>query len=219
MKKNDNNLGLSINCLKDIAIEMMDKCENIVEEAVNAMVEKNIEKSKEIIGLDDDIDNLRGYIREQIIELIALRQPMAKDLRTIYALSTMSTELERIGDYAVNIAMETIKIGEDEYVEELIDIPKMKRVSMDMLKSAKVAFINSDVKLAHKTALQDDIIDDLYNEVYIDCISAMKRDERNIPQAVRLLLVGRFLERIGDHVTNICEMIIYSIKGEMLELD
>ena len=151
--------------------------------------------------------------------MIALRQPMAKDLRTIYALSIMSTELERIGDYAVNIAMETIKIGEDEYVEELIDIPKMKRVSMDMLKSAKMAFMNSDVKLAHKTALQDDIIDDLYNEVYIDCISAMHRDKRNIAQAVRLLLVGRFLERIGDHVTNICEMIIYSIKGEMIELD
>ena len=207
MKRNDNNLGLSINSLKETAVEMIVKCEVIVEEAVNAMVAKDIEKSKEIIGLDDDIDDLRGYIREQIIELIALRQPMAKDLRTIYALSIMSTELERIGDYAVNIAMETIKIGEDEYVEELIDIPKMKRVSMDMLKNAKMAFMNSDVKLAHKTALQDDIIDDLYNEVYIDCISAMHRDKRNIAQAVR------------DHVTNICEMIIYSIKGEMLELD
>lgn len=219
MKKSDNNLGLSINSLKESAIEMIEKCEVIVEEAVDAMVEKDIEKSKEIIGLDDDIDDLRAYIRENIIELIALRQPMAKDLRSIYALSTISGELERIGDYAVNIAMETIKIGEDEYVEELIDIPKMKRVSMDMLKSAKIAFINNDTKLAHKTALQDDIIDDLYNEVYIDCISAMKRDEKNIPQAVKLLLVGRFLERIGDHVTNICEMIIYSVKGEMIELD
>lgn len=145
MKRNDNNLGLSINSLKETAVEMIVKCEVIVEEAVNAMVAKDIEKSKEIIGLDDDIDDLRGYIREQIIELIALRQPMAKDLRTIYALSIMSTELERIGDYAVNIAMETIKIGEDEYVEELIDIPKMKRVSMDMLKNAKMAFMNSDV--------------------------------------------------------------------------
>lgn len=219
MKKNDNNLGLSINSLKEITIEMMEKCEHIIEESVSAMVEKDIEKSKNIIVLDDDIDELRGYIREQLIELIALRQPMAKDLRTIYALSAMATELERIGDYAVNIAMENIKIGGDEYVEELIDIPKMKNISIDMLKSAKMSFINNDVKLAKKIALQDDIIDDLCNEVYIDCISAMHRDKKNIVQAVRLLLVGRFLERIGDHITNICEMIIYSIKGELVELD
>ncbi|MEG1410434.1 MAG: phosphate signaling complex protein PhoU [Terrisporobacter sp.] len=219
MKKNDNNLGLSINSLKNSAIEMMGKCEVIVEKSVKAMVDKDVEASRKIIVMDDEIDDLRGYIREQIIELIALRQPLAKDLRTIYALSIMSTELERIGDYAVNIAMETIKIGEDEYVEELIDIPKMKNVSMAMLKNAKEAFKNNDAKLAQATALEDDIIDELYNEVYVDCIAAMHRNEKNISQAVRLLLVGRFLERIGDHITNICEMIIYSIKGEMIELD
>lgn len=219
MKRKDNNLGLSINTLKESAIEMMEKCEIIVEKSVQAMVDKDIEASRKIIVMDDEIDDLRGYIREQIIELIALRQPLAKDLRTIYALSIMSTELERIGDYAVNIAMETIKIGEDEYVEELIDIPKMKNVSMSMLANAKEAFKNNDTKLAHATALEDDIIDELYNEVYVDCIAAMNRDKKNISQAVRLLLVGRFLERIGDHVTNICEMIIYSIKGEMIELD
>lgn len=216
---NLNILDLNINQLIDLTFEMMDKCEIIVSKAVDAMVSKDLEASKEILILDDDIDDLRSIIREKSIELIALKQPLAKDLRIIYALGAMAMELERVGDYAVNIAMETIKIGHDEYVEELIDIPKMKDVSISMLKSAKKALETKDDKLAHKTGLQDDIIDDLYNEVYVDALGAMHKDPKNINQGVKLLFVGRYLERVGDHITNICELVIYAIRGEMIEID
>ncbi len=212
-------LDLNINKLKDIAVEMMDKCENIVSKSVDAMVKKDLEASKEILLLDDDIDELRGYIREKSIELIALKQPLATDLRTIHALGSIAMELERIGDYAVNIAMETIKIGTDEYVEELIDIPKMKDVAISMLRDVKKALIENDDKLAYKTGVQDDIIDNLYDDVYVDALSAMHKDKSNINQGVKLLFVGRYLERIGDHITNICEMVIYAIKGDMIEID
>jgi phosphate transport system protein len=198
---------------------MMDKCENIVIKSVDAMVAKDIEKSKEILILDNEIDDLRSYIRDKSIELIALKQPLATDLRIIHALGVIAIELERVGDYAVNIAMETIKIGNDEYVEKLIDIPKMKDVCVSMLINAKTALRENDEKLAYKTALQDDIVDELYNDVYVDALGAMHKNSDNINQGVKLLFVGRYLERIGDHITNICELVIYAIKGEMIEID
>lgn len=216
---NLNNLDININELIDMTCEMMDKCENIVSKAVDAMVSKDLEASKDILILDDEIDDLREYIREKSIELMALKQPLAKDLRIIYALGSIAMELERVGDYAVNIAMETIKIGTEEHVEKLIDIPKMKDVTIGMLKSAKNALKNNDPKLAHKTGLQDDVVDELYSAVHIDALSAMHKDKHNINQGVKLLFVGRYLERIGDHITNICEFVIYAINGEMIEID
>ncbi|MDK2563822.1 phosphate signaling complex protein PhoU [Romboutsia sedimentorum] len=216
---NISNMDLNINKLTDLTLQMMDKCENIVIKSVDAMVSKDIEQSKEILILDNEIDDLRSYIRDKSIELIALKQPLATDLRIIHALGVIAIELERVGDYAVNIAMETIKIGSDEYVEKLIDIPKMKDVCVSMLKNAKVALMENDEKLAYKTALQDDIVDELYNDVYVDALGAMHKNSDNINQGVKLLFVGRYLERIGDHITNICELVIYAIKGEMIEID
>lgn len=213
------NMDLNISKLTDLTLQMMDKCENIVIKSVDAMVAKDIEKSKEILILDNEIDDLRSYIRDKSIELIALKQPLATDLRIIHALGVIAIELERVGDYAVNIAMETIKIGNDEYVEKLIDIPKMKDVCVSMLINVKAALRENDEKLAYKTALQDDIIDELYNDVYVDALGAMHKNVDNINQGVKLLFVGRYLERIGDHITNICELVIYSIKGEMIEID
>ncbi len=110
---NLNNMDLNLNLLQDLTIEMMDKCENIIKEAIDSMVKKDIEAANNIVILDDDIDELRDTIREKSIELIALKQPMATDLRTIYGLGAIAMELERVGDYAVNISMETIKIGQE----------------------------------------------------------------------------------------------------------
>ncbi len=187
---NISNMDLNINKLTDLTLQMMDKCENIVIKSVDAMVAKDIEQSKEILILDNEIDDLRSYIRDKSIELIALKQPLATDLRIIHALGVIAIELERVGDYAVNIAMETIKIGNDEYVEKLIDIPKMKDVCVSMLKNAKVALMENDEKLAYKTGLQDDIVDELYNDVYVDALGAMHKNSDNINQGVKLLFVG-----------------------------
>ena len=212
-------MDFNIETLKNYTIKMIEKCEALVLKSVDAMVAKDLDECREVIKQDDEVDALRDYIRERSIELIALRQPMARDLRTIYALGTIALELERIGDYAVNIAMETIKIGNEEHVEPLIDIPKMSKICADMLRRLKNALVLNDDKLAYKIALEDDIIDNLYNDVYIDALAAMHRDSRNINQGVKLLAVGRYLERIGDHITNICENIIYTVSGEMIEID
>ena len=143
---------------------------------------------------------------------------MAKDLRNIYALSTIAMELERVGDYSVNIAMETIKIDKEEHITGMVGIPKMKAVCLNMLKEAKNSLDSNETKLAYDAALEDNIVDDLYNDVYVNLLSAMHKDANNINQGVKLIFVARYLERIGDHITNVCENIVYAIKGDMTEL-
>ena len=212
------NLGLSIDTLKQYTINMIEECVSILDLSVECMLKQDIEGCKKVIKQDDKIDELREYIRDRSIELLVLKQPMARDLRYIYALGFIALELERIGDYAVNIAEETIKICQDEYIKDLIDIPKMYEECKKMILEVKESLENENEDLAREIALQDDKIDSLYNRVLEDCLRVMNANPQTINQGVNLLFIGRYLERIGDHITNICEMIIFAINGEMTEI-
>ena len=212
------NLGLSIDTLKQYTINMMDKCDELLSLSIKSILDKDIEGCKSLIKQDDEIDLLREYIMDRSIELLALKQPMAKDLRYIYALGFIAIELERIGDYIVNICEETIKIGEEKYIKELVDIPKMYKVCKEMLLGVREALENEDEDLARDIALRDDEVDRLYEMVQNDCLKIMNDNPSKINQGVGLLFMGRSFERIGDHITNICEKIIYAIKGEMIEI-
>ena len=212
------NLGLSIDTLKQYTINMIEECVSILDLSVECMLKQDIEGCKKVIKQDDKIDELREYIRDRSIELLVLKQPMARDLRYIYALGFIALELERIGDYAVNIAEETIKICQDEYIKDLIDIPKMYEECKKMILEVKESLENENEDLAREIALQDDKIDSLYNRVQVDCLRVMNANPQTINQGVNLLFIGRYLERIGDHITNICEMIIFAINGEMTEI-
>ena len=212
------NLGLSIDTLKQYTINMIEECVSILDLSVECMLKQDIEGCKKVIKQDDKIDELREYIRDRSIELLVLKQPMARDLRYIYALGFIALELERIGDYAVNIAEETIKICQDEYIKDLIDIPKMYEECKKMILEVKESLENENEDLAREIALQDDKIDSLYNRVQEDCLRVMNANPQTINQGVNLLFIGRYLERIGDHTTNICEKIIYAINGEMVEI-
>lgn len=212
------NLGLSIDTLKQYTINMIEECVSILDLSVECMLKQDIEGCKKVIKQDDKIDELREYIRDRSIELLVLKQPMARDLRYIYALGFIALELERIGDYAVNIAEETIKICQDEYIKDLIDIPKMYEECKKMILEVKESLENENEDLAREIALQDDKIDSLYNRVQEDCLRVMNANPQTINQGVNLLFIGRYLERIGDHITNICEMIIFAINGEITEI-
>ena len=207
------NLGLSIDTLKQYTINMIEECVSILDLSVECMLKQDIEGCKKVIKQDDKIDELREYIRDRSIELLVLKQPMARDLRYIYALGFIALELERIGDYAVNIAEETIKICQDEYIKDLIDIPKMYEECKKMILEVKESLENENEDLAREIALQDDKIDSLYNRVQEDCLRVMNANPQTINQGVNLLFIGRYLERIGYHITNICEMIIFAING------
>ena len=212
------NLGLNIDTLKQYTINMIEESVSILDLSVECMLKQDIEACKKVIKQDDKIDELREYIRDRSIELLVLKQPMARDLRYIYAIGFIALELERIGDYAVNIAEETIKICQDEYIKDLIDIPKMYEECKKMILEVKESLENENEDLAREIALQDDKIDSLYNRVQEDCLRLMNANPQTINQGVNLLFIGRYLERIGDHITNICEMIIFAINGEMTEI-
>ena len=213
------NLDLSIQSLKEYTLRMIEKCQDAVDLSIEYMIKKDMKSTKKIIREDDDIDILREYIRDRSIELMALKQPLARDLRYIYALCDISTELERIGDYAANICRESLEIGEEPFIKELIDIPRMKEICNDMLKDLWDALKDDNANLAYEIAQRDNEIDGLYEKVRVDCLKVMHNNpEQNINQGVRLVFIARYLERIGDHITNICEKIIYAKNGEMIEI-
>ena len=208
----------NIEKLNQVKENILNNCNNINIKIIQMDV-STPENCKNLYNqVNDDIDILREYIRDRSIELLVLKQPMARDLRYIYALGFIALELERIGDYAVNIAEETIKICQDEYIKDLIDIPKMYEECKKMILEVKESLENENEDLAREIALQDDKIDSLYNRVQEDCLRVMNANPQTINQGVNLLFIGRYLERIGDHITNICEMIIFAINGEMTEI-
>lgn len=211
-------LELDINTLKQYTIKMIQRCEKALELSVDCMLRKDLEGSKKVIEEDEEINALREYIRDRSIELMALKQPMARDLRYVYALGNIAIELERVGDYASNIAAETLKIGNEPYIKALIDIPKMTNECREMLLAVLEALENEDEKLAYDTALRDEKVDSLYELIHEDCLKIMNENPETINQGVRLLFVGRYLERIGDHITNVCEKVIYAINGKMMEI-
>ncbi len=212
------NLELNINTLKQYTIKMAQRCDQSLDNASNCILNKDLDQAKKIINDDEEINVLREYIIDRSIELMALKQPMAKDLRYIYALDNIALELERIGDYTANIAEEILNIDEEKYIKIVVDIPKMIEECKEMLLSSIEALKNDDEELAYNTALRDDTVDIIYKKIYKDCSQIMNEDLSKVNQGIRLLFIARYLERIGDHITNICEKIIYAIKGEMIEI-
>lgn len=213
------NLGLNIDTLKQYTINMIEESVSILDLSIECMLNQDIEGCKKVIKQDDKIDELREYIRDRSIELMALKQPLARDLRYIYSLSDISTELERIGDYATNICKESLDIGEEPFIKEMIDIPAMKNICVEMLKKLGDALKNDDADLAFDIAKKDVEVDELYEKVRESCLQVMHNNpDENINQGLRLVFIARYLERIGDHITNICEKIIYAKNGKMIEI-
>lgn len=185
-----------------------------VDQSVNALAEKDVEKAKLIKKEDKLINKIRWEIEERCITLIATQQPVASDLREIIALLYIITELERIGDYAAGIAKITILIDNGDHIKPLIDIPRMRDLAVDMIQNAMKAYMNRNEASARMIHGQDDDIDHLYNQVYRELISFMLEKPGTITQSTHLLWVAHNLERMGDRVTNICERVIYLASGE-----
>jgi len=196
---------------------------SMVEEAVRASVaalkQRDLKASEKLYAADDRINEKHFEIEDRCITLIATQQPMAKDLRTLAAVIEISTELERMGDYAKGIAKINILLGSEPLVKPLIDIPRMADLSIDMLHRSLGAFVARDVEAARKIPQEDDQIDGLYNQVYRELVTYMIADTSTIDRANFLLWAAHNLERLADRVTNICERTIYMATGEMRELD
>lgn len=209
----------SIDFLKLQVAQMFDKVSLIVEFSQKALLEKDIVLAKKIIEMDLKVDNLMDEIEEKAIELIALQQPLAGDLRVIFSISKIITDLERIADFGVNVSKEVIKIGQEDSIIDISKIVQIYSTILEMIQYTKQAFIKEDVVLAQKVAKEDELVDNLYKDLYNLILIKINKDSSNIVQGTKFLFIGRYLERMADHTTNICERIVFIVKGEKVDLN
>jgi len=186
--------------------------------SVKALKERDLDLAHQIISNDLKVNQKRFEIEEKCVELIATQQPMASDLRIIIAILNITTEIERIGDYAMGIARIVIMIGDEPPLKPLIDIPRMAEQTVDMLRRSLDALINRDAEAAKKIAIEDDLIDHLYDQVFRELLIFMAEDPKTITRATRLMWTAHNLERAADRVTNICERVVFIVTGKMEEI-
>ena len=200
--------------LNDEMIEMGSLIEKAIEMAISALVNQNVELAKQTIEMDTEIDEKEREIEHLCLKLLLQQQPVAKDLRVISSALKMITDMERIGDQASDISEITIQLAKQKYIKELKRIQDMAKEASLMLVKSIEAFVNKDIVLAGEVIGKDDIVDDLFMQVKEELIQLISENRDNGEQATDFLMIAKYLERIGDHATNIAEWVIFSITGE-----
>ena len=205
--------------LREDIISMGNLVGRTIGDAVLSLKNRDVKMAQKGIDTDNDIDALDHSIEENCMRLLALQQPMARDLRLIISVLKMSIDLERMGDLALEIAVITKMTANVPPVKPLIDIPRMAEICQKMLADTMIAFENKDIELAKAVAKRDDEIDMLFDQIRRELISYMIEDPKKITGAQHLTFVARYLERIGDHITNLCENVVFMVTGERVELN
>jgi phosphate transport system protein len=203
-----------LNHLKETVLRMGGLAEKMTHRAVQALVERKREMFPEVKEMEQQVNQLHMDIDEIALGMIALRQPTATDLRFITAAMKINADLERIGDQAINIVEQAEKLLSVPPVKPLIDIPRMAEIAEEMLKAALDAFVQGNDELAYRTILRDDSVDQLKDQVFRELLTFMMADASTISRSMDLILVSRHLERVADHATNICEDVIFMVKGK-----
>ncbi|MDD4801584.1 MAG: phosphate signaling complex protein PhoU [Syntrophomonas sp.] len=212
-------LEIQLRLLKEDIMKMGRLLQEQIYKSIRSLTDKNLELAQEVIKKDDILDKMELDIEKKCLYLIALKQPLAGDLRFIGTNLRIIVDLERMGDHAEDIAKIAIDLYEQAYIKPLIDIPKMTEITENMVKTAMKALIDGDVSLAMELVEMEKQVDSLYDEVFKELLTYMMRDHDNIPQATSLLLVAGHLERIADHATNLGEMVIYIVEGRRVDIN
>lgn len=198
-------------------IRMASLVEEMLALSMKKLVDRDVEGAQELIKSDDVIDDMQADIEERCALLIATQQPMAGDLRIIFAAIKMVTDLERIADYGVGIAKTAVLLKDEKYIKPLIDLPRMTDIACEMLRKSVQAFAGKDVALAIEVAKMDDKLDDLFKQIYRELLTFVMESPRCINQMMSFVLVARYLERVGDHIKNVCEWIVYNATGKKMD--
>jgi len=202
--------------LKESLIKMSNLVEKAINMAIQSLVEQNLDLAAKVIENDDVIDKMELDIEEQCLQMIALRHPIAKNHRIIgCGLKTIS-DLERVGDRAVNIAKASQYLSTKQMVKPLIDIPRMAEVAQNMLKDSLNAYFRGNVELAKEVWLRDKTVDSLNKQIFRELLTFMMEDPHTISRAIHLIFVADNIERIADHATNLAERVVYIVNGERL---
>jgi len=209
-----NRFDKQLDQLNNELIEMGSLIEQAIAMAINALVNKDVEKAQQAIAFDDEIDRQEKEIEGLCLKLLLQQQPVAKDLRLISAALKMITDMERIGDHASDISEITISMANSPHIKKFDHIQEMAKETTVMVVNSIDAFVKKDMELANKVIQQDDVVDDLFVEIKRELIQMIKENPEYAEQATDLLMVGKYFERIGDHATNIAEWVIFSIVGK-----
>jgi len=207
-----------LDALQDNLVRLSDMVCEAISNSIKALKERDLGLAEQIVDRDRELNRLRFEVDEACLSMLATQQPAASDLRRVISAMNVVLDLERMGDHAANVARIVIRIGDEPPLKPLIDIPYMARRCCDMLRRALTAYAELDVEAARTISEEDEIIDQLYDQVFRELLTYMIEDNDTIQRAMHLLFVAHNLERIGDRVTNICERVIYIRTGEMKEL-
>ena len=205
-----------LNRLRGLITDMGGMVESQVAQACRAVIDKDSDAATRAVENDPKVDTLEREVEQFVIRLLALRQPMAQDLRQIVASLKITHDLERIGDYAANVAKRTLVLNQFNLPYTLTGLAHMSLLVQENLKSIIDAFGEGDTAKALQVWRSDEAIDEIYNALFRELITYMMEDPRNITPCTHLLFIAKNLERMGDHETNIAEMIYYAVKGEVL---
>lgn len=205
--------------LQQDIIRMGSLVESMLATSVESLKRQDVKLAQEVFSLEKEIDTLEKEIEQKCLLMIATQQPLAKDLRKIAAGFKIITDLERMADYCEDIAKVTMRLSDEPLIKPLIDIPRMSQLAQKMVKDALDAYVREDVDLAYRMCQDDDEVDHLYAQVFRELLTYMMEDPRTISQATSLLFVGRYIERVADHATNIGERVIFLVTGVKKELN
>jgi len=203
-----------LQALKNRLLSMGALVEERVHSAVHALIERRLDAAERIIASDQDVNDLQIEIDERCLRLLALQQPMASDLRLITAAMKINADLERIGDQAVNIGEQAVRVLAHPPLKPLIDLPRMAEIAEKMTRESLDAFVRKDAKLARAILARDDEVDQLKDQVFRVLLTYMMADPGTIERALGLILISRHLERIADHATNIAEDVIFVVEAK-----
>jgi phosphate transport system protein len=199
--------------LDNIVAEMGGLAESQLSSALDAVVKRDPDLAAQVIESDTRVDELEREIESLVVRLLALRQPMARDLRQIVAALKISTDLERIGDYAANVAKRSIALDRMTAVRPIYALPRMGRVGVEMIRDVLDAYVQRDANKATAVWLRDEELDEMYTSLFRELLTYMIEDPRNITAGTHLLFMAKNLERIGDHATNIAETLYFLVHG------
>ncbi len=203
--------------LRDRVLLLGGEAEQALERAMFALTERDSEIAREVLDHDDEVDHLEVEIDRQCIDIIALRQPAARDLRFVISVAKMAPVLERIADHACNIARTAIDLNNEPELKSVLNLRKMSEHALVMLRSALDAFTSGDAIAARQIIKSDSAINDLYNHVFHQLIELMVTEPATATRDARLLFVAKHLERIGDYVTDICELTVYMAEAAFIK--
>ncbi len=204
--------------LEDTLLRMGREAEGMLEDTLRALAERDVVLAEGTIRRDDVVDFLRFDIERKSIELIATQQPAARDLRRVFAAVSIAADVERVADYSVDICQIAVKLAGRPLFKPLEDIPRMEQLVVKMLKDALEGFVTRDLSLVEQMIQDDDEVDSLYEYLYSELSDFMRKDSDLVDQAVALILIARYLERVADHITNIGERVYFVETGELKEL-